>query len=74
LTPKARGHGLGKRLLRVCMGFARAAGYRDMVLWTHESHRVACALYADFGWQLVDRKPVHSFGVDLIEQSWRVDL
>ncbi|MBE1282585.1 MAG: GNAT family N-acetyltransferase [Rhodobacteraceae bacterium] len=74
LTPDARGKGLGKRLLQTCMGFARNAGYRDMQLWTHESHRAACALYAAFGWQLVESRPVHSFGVDLIEQTWKVTL
>lgn len=74
LTPDARGKGLGKRLLRQCMDFARAAGYHDMQLWTHESHKAACALYAASGWALVSSKPVHSFGVDLVEQSWRIDL
>lgn len=74
LTPDARGRGLGKRLLATCMGFARAQGYRDMRLWTHESHRAACALYKASGWQLVDSRPVHSFGVDLAEQSWHIDL
>jgi GNAT superfamily N-acetyltransferase len=74
LTPAARGHGLGKRLLRACMDFAKEAGYRDMALWTHESHRAACALYTSFGWEHVESTPVHSFGVDLVEQSWRVDL
>jgi len=74
LTPDARGQGLGKRLLVTCMAFAKMAGYRDMVLWTHESHRAACALYARFGWEMIDSKPVHSFGVDLVEQSWRLDL
>ena len=74
LTPDARGQGLGKRLLATCMEFAKAAGYRDMVLWTHESHRAACALYTRFGWDMIDAKPVRSFGVDLVEQSWRVDL
>lgn len=74
LTPEARGQGLGKCLLGACMAFARTAGYREMQLWTHESHKAACALYAAFGWQMVSSKPVHSFGVDLVEQSWRVDL
>ena len=74
LTPAARGKGLGKRLLARCMTFARQAGYHDMRLWTHESHRAACALYAATGWQLVDSKPVHSFGVDLIEQTWTITL
>ncbi len=74
LIPQARGQGLGRRMLATCMGFARDAGYADMQLWTHESHRAACALYAASGWQLLGSRPVHSFGVDLVEQSWRVDL
>ena len=74
LVPEARGMGLGKRLLARCMSFARDAGYREMQLWTHESHKAACALYAAAGWQLTESKPVHSFGQDLVEQSWRVDL
>ena len=74
LVPEARGKGLGKRLLAACMGFARDSGYTRMQLWTHESHRAACALYAKAGWRLVDSAPVHSFGVDLVEQSWEVDL
>ncbi|WP_158964627.1 GNAT family N-acetyltransferase [Chachezhania sediminis] len=74
LEPASRGKGLGKRLLGTCMEFARSSGYADMVLWTHESHRAACALYAGAGWELVDSKPVRSFGVDMVEQSWRIDL
>jgi len=74
IEPEARGKGLGHLLLDVCMSFAREAGYRRMELWTHESHRAACALYAKFGWRLTESRPVHSFGVDLIEQSWEIAL
>lgn len=74
LEPDARGVGLGKRLLNTCTAFARSAGYRDMMLWTHESHRAACALYRAAGWQMANSRPVHSFGVDLIEQHWSVTL
>ncbi len=74
LVPEARGKGLGKRLLTTCMGFARDVGYHEMVLWTHESHAAACGLYRAYGWELIDSKPVHSFGVDLVEQSWRIRL
>lgn len=74
LTPEARGQGLGKRLLRECMGFARAAGYRGMMLKTHESHRAACALYQAFGWQLHGSRPVRSYGQDLVEQTWRIQF
>ncbi|WP_137703017.1 GNAT family N-acetyltransferase [Marimonas lutisalis] len=74
LTPAARGKGLGRRLLQTCMQYARDSGYKRMQLWTHESHRAACALYAGAGWRCVSSKPVHSFGVDLIEQSWEITL
>lgn len=74
LTPQARGKGLGKRLLTECMGFARACGYSRMALWTHESHRAACALYEKSGWRLVRSEPKRSFGTDVVEQGWEVDL
>ncbi|SFQ37091.1 Acetyltransferase (GNAT) family protein [Roseivivax halotolerans] len=70
LTSEARGHGLGKHLLDACTGFARQAGYARMKLWTHESHRAACALYARNGWTLHSSKPVRSFGQSLVEQHW----
>jgi GNAT superfamily N-acetyltransferase len=74
LLPEARGRGLGKRMLTECMGFARASGYRRMVLWTHESHRAACTLYERTGWRLVRSEPKRSFGVEVVEQGWEVDL
>ena len=74
LVPEARGKGIGKRLLHKCMSFARERGFERMSLWTHESHRAACALYEQFGWHCVSSKPVTSFGVDLIEQQWEITL
>ncbi|WP_227269872.1 GNAT family N-acetyltransferase [Roseobacter weihaiensis] len=70
LVPEARGKGLGRQLLETCMAFAKDHGYLRMQLWTHESHSAACALYKATGWQLESSKPVHSFGQDLVEQSW----
>lgn len=72
LSPEARGIGLGKRMLEACMRFARDCGYAGMQLWTHESHQAACALYRASGWHCISSKPVHSFGVDLLEQAWEV--
>jgi GNAT superfamily N-acetyltransferase len=74
LEPDARGTGLGRRLLDTCLDFARAAGYGRMTLWTHESHRAACALYAKAGFTCTRSEPVRSFGVDLVEQEWTRDL
>lgn len=72
LVPEARRQGLGRRLLARCMGFARDAGYGGMVLWTHENHRAACALYARTGWTLEQSVPVISFGRKLVEQTWSI--
>lgn len=74
LVPEARGLGLGARLLSHCTDFARGAGYAGMTLWTHESHHAACALYAKTGWSLEDASAVHSFGQDLIEQTWSLQF
>ena len=74
LSEAARGRGLGLKMLQTCMGFARAKGYRRMVLWTHESHRAAGALYAKTGWTLMSSKPVVSFGQHLVEQHWEIAL
>ena len=74
VTPEARGSGLAQRLLETCTGFAREIGCREIVLWTHESHRAACALYRRNGWTLISSVPARSFGVDVVEQHWRTDL
>ena len=74
LSEAARGRGLGLKMLQTCMGFARAKGYRRIVLWTHESHRAAGALYAKTGWTLMSSKPVVSFGQHLVEQHWEIAL
>jgi GNAT superfamily N-acetyltransferase len=74
IEPEWRGRGLGQRLLAACLGFAREAGYDRLRLWTHESHRAACALYARSGFRLLDSRPVRSFGQDLVEQTWETQL
>ena len=74
LEPQVRGRGLGKRLLTACLDFARDKGYADMGLWTHESHKAACALYEKAGFRLVSSVPVRSFGQDLVEQQWEIAL
>lgn len=74
VEPAARGTGLGRRLLRECMGYARAKGYRKMVLWTHESHRAACALYAAEGWRMTASEATHAFGQDVVDQTWEIAL
>lgn len=74
IDPAARGQGLGKRMLAMAMDWARAQGYGAMELWTHESHRAACALYQKAGWRMLRIAPAQSFGVDVVDQFWEIDL
>jgi len=70
----ARGMGIGNRLLEESLGFARLAGYKRMILWTTSVLADARKLYQKAGFQLVEEEPVHSFGKDLVSQTWARDL
>lgn len=74
VEPDARGLGIGNRLVRACVDFAREVGYREMVLWTNDCLASARRIYQHHGFALVTEKPHHSFGVDLVGQDWRLDL
>jgi GNAT superfamily N-acetyltransferase len=69
-----RGTGLGGRLVDRCLEFARAAGYARMRLWTNDPLVAARKIYLARGFTLVDESPHHSFGVDLIGQTYTLKL
>ncbi|MGW5639741.1 GNAT family N-acetyltransferase [Streptomyces sp. NPDC003832] len=74
VTPAARGHGLGTRLVERCLTFAREAGYERVTLWTTANLTSARRIYEHFGFTLADEEPQHSFGHDLVGQHWTLDL
>ena len=74
LEPEARGTGLAQRMLDAALGFARAAGYRRVVLWTHESHRAAGQLYARNGFSRLTSTAARAFGCDVVDETWALDL
>lgn len=74
LDPKARGQGLGQRLTRACIRFARAAGYRKIVLWTQSHLAAARAIYQAEGFRRVAREPHRSFGKRLVAETWVLAL
>ena len=74
VEPRARGLGLGGRLVAECVSFARRAGYREVVLWTNDVLHAARRIYQRAGFQLVASQPHHAFGHDLVEQDWRLPL
>jgi DNA-binding MarR family transcriptional regulator/GNAT superfamily N-acetyltransferase len=70
VDPKARGLGLGKRLVDECLRFAKSAGYKSMTLWTQDYLYAARGIYERAGFKLVASEPNRSFGVDLISETW----
>jgi DNA-binding MarR family transcriptional regulator/GNAT superfamily N-acetyltransferase len=74
VEPSARRGGLGGQLIDHCLRFAERAGYRRIALWTNDNLVEARRLYEKAGFTLEAEEPHHSFGHDLVGQTWSRDL
>ena len=74
VDPKARGRGLGKRLVEQCIRFARAKGYRRLALWTQSNLAAARGIYRAAGFRKVKEEKHASFGVKLTGEYWELAL
>lgn len=74
VEPEARGLGLGTRLVEECIRFARRRGYQKLMLWTNNVLLEARHIYKKTGFQLIAEEAHHSFGHDLIGETWELVL
>ncbi len=71
---KARGLGVGRALTEQCIRFARDAGYTSVTLWTQSILLAARGIYQRAGFRRVKEERHHSFGVDLVGETWELKL
>jgi DNA-binding MarR family transcriptional regulator/GNAT superfamily N-acetyltransferase len=74
VDPKARGRGLGARLIDECVAFARRAGYKKITLWTHSVLTAARHIYQQAGFKLMRTEKHRSWSKPVVSEHWDLDL
>ncbi|HEY3191843.1 MAG TPA: helix-turn-helix domain-containing GNAT family N-acetyltransferase [Solirubrobacterales bacterium] len=70
----ARGLGIGSGLVDECIRFARAKGYKRMILWTNSSLHSARRIYDAVGFEQTNEEPHPAFPDGTVGQELWLDL
>ena len=74
VEPKARGFGIGARLVEEALRFACEARYRKVTLWTQSVLTAARRIYERAGFKRVHQQTHDTFGKELAGETWELDL
>ncbi len=74
VDPKARGLGIGRRLVEECIRFGREAGYKTITLWTHAVLVGAREIYRQAGFKLTKEWVHDDFGKPEPAETWDLKL
>src|ERR1700731_2050373 len=74
VEPKARGRGIGKRLVDECIVFAQGAGYAKMTLWMHSCLAAAREIYRKAGFAKIAEERHAEWGVEVVGETWERGL
>jgi len=74
VDPKARGLGIGARLVDECLRFARKSGYKKVTLWTHSVLTAARHIYEKAGFKLMRTECHKNWGCPVVSEHWDLAL
>jgi len=74
VEPKARGLGIGARLVDEAIRFARSVGYHKIALWTHSVLTAARHIYQSAGFKLMRSEEHQSWGQPVVSEHWDLEL
>lgn len=74
VEPEARGNGVGRKLVDAALEFSRAAGYANVMLWTNPQLTAARKIYEAVGFEMIEERTEHAFGVEFVSQTWKLEF
>jgi GNAT superfamily N-acetyltransferase len=74
VVPRARGLGLGRRLLDEALAYARARGFATIELGTFADLTIAAGMYRRAGFEAIESAHVEQWGRHLEMRKYRLSL
>ena len=74
IEPEMRGRGLGHRLVKMALDFCREKGYKHAFLETISSLKTARHIYKSHGFTLTSSHENPTWGENILEERWDLDL